>query len=117
MQANPFEKVIGMIEDLVAKLKAEASAEAEHKAWCDELLKKNKLKRNKKTAEVDALIAEVQNQEATIADMGATIVKLAQEQADLSAAMKKASEVREVENKENLATIAKLAQEQADLSA
>merc|ERR1719433_2019810 len=33
MAESPFAKVIGMIEDLVAKLKAEASAEAAHKAW------------------------------------------------------------------------------------
>merc|ERR1712238_585629 len=47
---NPFEKVIGMIEDLITRLKEAASAEAEHKAWCDEQLHANKNKRNKKTA-------------------------------------------------------------------
>merc|ERR1719271_2241689 len=31
MEANPFDKVIEMIKDLVAKLKEEAAAEAEHK--------------------------------------------------------------------------------------
>merc|ERR1719336_445287 len=43
MAESPFAKVIGMVEDLIAKLKAEAAAEAAHKAWCDEQLKANKL--------------------------------------------------------------------------
>merc|ERR1719424_2769690 len=53
LNGNPFDKVITMIKDLVAKLKEEAAAEAEHKAWCDEQLKANKLKRQKKTSKVN----------------------------------------------------------------
>jgi len=106
LAANPFGKVIGMIEDLVEKLKAEAAVEAEHKAWCDEQLKQNKLKRNKKTAQVNSLVAEIEGMEAEISDMGATIAKLAKEQAELTAAMSKATEVRDKEKAENLATIA-----------
>jgi hypothetical protein len=103
---NAFGKVITMIEDLVAKLKEQAAAEAEHKAWCDEQFKQNKLKRNKKTAQVNSLVAEIQGMEAEIADMGATIAKLAKEQVELTEAMKKATEVRDAEKAENLATIA-----------
>merc|ERR1719277_1056175 len=104
--ANPFEKVIGMIEDLIARLKEAASAEAEHKAWCDEQLKANKLKRNKKTAQVNKLIADIQNMEASIAEMGATIQQLVEEQAELTRKMKEATELRTEEKAENLATIA-----------
>merc|ERR1719336_3276937 len=103
---NPFGKVIGMIEDLIAKLKQAASVEAEHKAWCDEQLKANKLKRNKKTAQVNKLIADIQGMEASIADMGATIKQLVAEQAELSKQMGKATELRQAEKAENLATIA-----------
>merc|ERR1712007_209911 len=56
---NPFGKVITMVEDLLQRLKEEAAAEADHKAWCDEQLKKNKLKRNTRTAAVNKLTAEV----------------------------------------------------------
>merc|ERR1719262_1278079 len=45
VESNPFDKVVQMIKDLVAKLKEEAKAEAEHKAWCDEQLHDNKIKR------------------------------------------------------------------------
>merc|ERR1712008_393874 len=58
--ANPFAKVITMIEELLAKLKEEAAAEADHKKWCDGELKANKLKREKQTTAVDTLSAKVE---------------------------------------------------------
>ena len=83
MEANPFAKVIGIIEALLVKLKAEAVSEATHKAGCNEQLKANKLKRNKKTAEVNRLMAEVEDLSAKILDLAASIEALAKEQADL----------------------------------
>lgn len=103
---NPFGKVIGMIEDLIARLKEAAAAEADHKAWCDEQLNANKHKRNKKTAAVNALIADIEGMNARIDEMGATIDKLVAEQSDLAKAMDEATEVRDAEKSQNLATIA-----------
>lgn len=94
-----------MVESLLEKLKEEAASEADHKAWCDEELKNNKLKRNEKTAEVNKLMAEVESKVATIADMGASIEKLAKEQADLTTTMAEATELRFAEKAENEATI------------
>jgi len=107
LAANPsFAKVIDMIEDLLEKLKAEAAAEADHKAWCDEQLKANKLKRNKRTAEANKLTAEIEGLTAQIQDMGANIERLAQEQQELTKAMAEATTLRESEHKENTQTIA-----------
>merc|ERR1719422_2847601 len=103
---NPFGKVIGMIKDLIAKLKQAAAVEAEHKAWCDEQLKANKLKRNKKTAQVNKLIADIQGMEASIADMGANIQRLVAEQSELTKKMGEATNLRQAEKAENLAAIA-----------
>ena len=50
MAEDPFGKVIEMIKNLLTKLKVEAADEATHKAWCDKELKKNKLRRNEKSA-------------------------------------------------------------------
>lgn len=47
------------LQDLLTKLKEEAASEADHKAYCDKELKKNKLKRNKKEAEVETLRAQI----------------------------------------------------------
>jgi peptidoglycan hydrolase CwlO-like protein len=106
MAASPFDKVIDMISTLLAKLKEEAAAESEHKAWCDEQLKENKLKRNKKTAAVDRLTAEVQEQTSSIESMGEKIQTLLKEQSDLTTAMKEATAQRQAENTENTAIIA-----------
>merc|ERR1719277_1921709 len=103
---SPFEKVIGMITDLIERLKQAASVEADHKAWCDEQLKANKLKRNKKNAQVNKLIADIQGMEASIAEMGSTIQQLVDEKADLTKHMAEATELRKADKAENLATIA-----------
>merc|ERR1719198_2597600 len=103
---SPFAKVIQMIEDLLARLKEEAAAEADHKAWCDDQLKKNKLKRDKKTAKVGELSAEVEEYEASIATMAAEIKTLLAEIEELTKAMEEATKVRTEEKATNEATIA-----------
>jgi len=104
--ASPFARVIGMIEDLIAKLKEEANAEAEHKQWCDEQLNANKLKRDKKTTDVAELTAAIGELTAKITETGATIHRLITEQAELAKAMKEATVQREKEKAKNLDTIA-----------
>jgi len=103
---NPFAKVITMIEDLLEKLKAQAAEEADHKAWCDEQLKENKLKREAQTLAVEKLTAEISMLTGNIADMGAAIELLIKEQAELTTAMADATEIRQKEKADNLDTIA-----------
>jgi uncharacterized protein YoxC len=79
-EANPFTKVKKMIKDLISKLMEEATAEAEHKGWCDTELTTNKQTRDKKTAEIHEL-------ENTIDDLTATIAELTQDIADLTEAV------------------------------
>jgi len=98
---NPFDKVVGMIEDLLAKLKEEAASEADHKAFCDKELHKNKNKRDKKTAEVDGLTAEIEQKKASIMDMAKRISTLAEEQAELRQVVSDATKQRGEEKSEN----------------
>jgi len=95
-----------MIEVLLERLKAEAAAEAEHKAWCDEQLKENKLRREKKTAVVEKLMAEITELGSQIETMGAKIETLVKEQADLTRAMEEATKQRTKEKAENMEAIA-----------
>merc|ERR1740130_1882975 len=104
--SNPFDKVVGMIKDLVAKLKEEAAAEAEHKAWCDEQLHDNKLKREKKTFKVNKLSANIEALIQDIASMGKKIQTLKEEQAEQTMAMSKATTVRTTEKSTNADTMA-----------
>jgi len=106
VSANPFAKVVAMIDGLLARLKEEAAAEAEHKNWCDQQMKNNKLKREKKTARVAGLIAQIEEITGQIEGMGKQIQTLAEEQAELTKAMGEATEQRTKENAQNLATIA-----------
>merc|ERR1719468_1454857 len=104
--ASPFAKVIGMIEDLLTKLKEEANAEAQHKQWCDEELKANKLKRNKKATKVEELTAAIEELTGKIKETGSTISRLIAEQAELAKAVSEATAQREKEKEKNLDTIA-----------
>jgi len=104
--ANPCAKVVDMIKSLLAKLKEEAAAEADHKAWCDKELKDNKIKRNKKTAQSEKLQAEIEDLIATIDSQAKQIVTLAKQQEDLTKAMGEATSERTAEKTENEATIA-----------
>merc|ERR1740130_186317 len=106
VESNPFDKVVGMIKDLVAKLKEEAAAEAEHKQWCDEQLHDNKLKREKKTTKVNKLTASIEAMTEDIAAMAKKIQTLKEEQVDLTMAMSKATTVRGNEKKTNTDTMA-----------
>ena len=55
-----------MIKELIAKLKEEAAAEADHKERCDKELMDNKHKRNKKTTESEKITAEIEERSAQI---------------------------------------------------
>merc|ERR1719424_2577919 len=94
-----------MIKDLVEKLKEEAAAEAEHKAWCDEQLHDNKVKREKKTAKVNKLTATVEALTEDIATMAKKIQTLKEEQAELTMAMSKATTQRDKEKATNTDTL------------
>jgi len=105
LEASPFDKVIQMIKDLVAKLKEEAAAEAEHKAWCDEQLGANKIKREKKTSKVNKLTASVEGLAEDIDSMGKKIATLSKEQAELTKAMSEATAQRSTEKAKNTETM------------
>merc|ERR1719321_104187 len=94
-----------MIKELIAKLKEEAAAEADHKQWCDQQLMENKHKRNKKTSESEKLMAEIDEMNANIDTMAKNIQTLIQEQEDLTKAMGEATTQRTAEKTENEATI------------
>jgi hypothetical protein len=78
---GPFDKVKKMIKDLVVRLMEEATAETEHKGWCDSELVANRLTREARTDDVNSLTAEVEG-------LTADIVQLTQDLAELSEAIK-----------------------------
>ena len=53
MQEDHFVKVRTMIKDMIAKLEADTSAEADQKAWCDEEMTKAMKQRDVNTGEIE----------------------------------------------------------------
>merc|ERR1719310_1381230 len=52
-QSDPFVKIRGLIEDMIAKLLKEAQEEATQKAFCDAEMGKSKKSQAEKTATID----------------------------------------------------------------
>lgn len=102
---SPFDKVIKMIEELLVRLKQDAVSEADHKAYCDEELKKNKMTRDVLSNEVSRLRGEAASKGAAIEEMTADIARLAAEQADLHKALSEATEQRRKEEAANVVAI------------
>merc|ERR1719330_1578966 len=76
MSADPFAKVKKMIKDLLVRLMEEANEEAEHKGWCDKELSTNEQTREKKTAAVETLHAEIDQLETSIAKLSEDVEEL-----------------------------------------
>merc|ERR1719161_1609267 len=56
---DPFAKVKGLIEEMIAKLMKEAEAEASHKAYCDEEMSKTKAKKDELNADIKKLTSKI----------------------------------------------------------
>merc|ERR1719169_305225 len=52
-RSDPFVKIRGLIEDMIAKLLKEAQEEATHQAFCEEELGKSKKSKEEKTTKID----------------------------------------------------------------
>jgi len=113
--ANPFAKVVDMIKALLERLKEEAASEADHKAYCDEELRKNKLKRDQMSSRAARLHAEIEEKSVEIVGMGKEMETLVQEQADLRKAMAESTAVRFKEKEANLEAISESATAQTAL--
>jgi len=94
VEADPFKKVKKMVKDLIVKLMEEATAEMEHKGWCDTELTTNKQTRDKKTEDVDSLSSDIEDLTATVAKLQQDASTLSAEVGALDNAMIKATNIR-----------------------
>merc|ERR1719214_516315 len=95
-----------MIKDLIAKLEADASAEADQKAWCDEEMEKSTSKRDENIGAMEGDLAAKSTAEAKIAKLEEEIATLMSEVAELTKALNEATELRGKEKAENTKTLA-----------
>lgn len=106
VKSSPFDKIMGMVRDMIERLQQEAAEEAEKKAWCDKELKDNKNLRDTKTADKEKLQATMDAHNSMIQKINNKLAEMAARVEELDKAMAEATEIRTEENNKNTETIA-----------
>merc|ERR1719379_3368850 len=92
--SDPFVKIRGLIEDMIAKLLKEAEEEATQKAFCDAEMGKSKKSQEEKTMTLDKLQSRIDGATTTIAENTEAIKTLEAEVAAIDKAQAEATELR-----------------------
>merc|ERR1719182_1144405 len=108
--SDPFVKIRGLIEDMIAKLLKEAQEEATQKAFCDEEMGKSKTSQDEKMATIDKLQARIDGNSAKIAELTEAVKTLEAEIADIDSAQAEATKIRTTESADNKKAIADFSQ-------
>merc|ERR1719248_258136 len=95
-----------MIKDFIAKLEADAEAEAETKGFCDKEMAAAISDRDSSVADIEKFTAKISNIETKLKKLAAEIKVLGEQIAELYKALNEATELREDEKADNMKTIA-----------
>merc|ERR1719428_1687047 len=99
-ELDAFEKVKKMIDEMVAVLKKDQEDEVKHRDFCVEEFDENEKQTLVKSNEIKDLEGLIAKSEATIKTLDEEMAALKDSIAEMQKQMKKASEDRELENKE-----------------
>jgi len=97
MAEDPFGKIRGMIEDMIAKLLQEAAEEATQKAFCDKELGESNAEKADKEGKLGKVNARLEKASSSTATLTEEVTILSKEVAENDAAMKTATEIRQKE--------------------
>jgi len=96
--SDPFVKIRGLIEQMVAKLIEEANQDTTQKSFCDEEFAKSKRVQDKKSMRVDKLQSRLDKAAASKAELGKAIKQL---ESEVSALDKGEAEATKIRNEEH----------------
>jgi len=97
---DPFVKIRGLIEDMIAKLLKEAQEAATHEAFCQEEMGKSETSKEQKTATSDKLTARIDKAETSVAELTQDIKTLTAEIGEIDKAQAEATAMRNKENED-----------------
>jgi len=103
--SDPFVKIRGLIEEMIAKLLKEAQEEATQKAFCDEEMGKSKTSQEEKTMTLDKLNSRIDKASARVAELTEAIKTLESEIATIDASVAEATKLRTEEAATNAKAI------------
>merc|ERR1719258_224711 len=94
-RSDPFGKIRGLIEDMIAKLTKEAAEEADQKSFCDEEISESKAKQADLSGKLDKTSARIAKADADKAKLLEEIKTLEAEVAEIDASQAEATKMRE----------------------
>jgi len=101
-QSDPFGKIRGLIEEMIAKLTKEAAEEADQKSFCDEEIGESKAKQADLSGKLDKTAARIAKADAGKAKLLEEIKTLEAEVAEIDAGQAEATKLRAESNAEYL---------------
>jgi len=105
LDADPFAKVRGVINEILMKLQEKATEDAKLNAYCDAETEKNKLSRTSLSEKVEALEAEIEELKAAIKELDAETKALSEDLRKSAKEFMEAQEIRAKEEQKNKVTL------------
>merc|ERR1719359_778918 len=97
---GPFDKVKGLIENMIDRLMKEAAEEADAKAFCDTEIEKSRAKQKELSSKVDMHSVRIEKSTAAKAKLESQIKTLQEEVATIDAGQSEATALRQKQNAE-----------------